>query len=64
MLFIRLRDAHTHVWPLHSSSPSIYVTLVHTIVIAFFVHNYHIHDTYAHDSPASVELIYSTLAEC
>ena len=30
VLFIRLRDVRTHVWPLHSRSPSVYVTLVHT----------------------------------
>ena len=30
MLFICLHDTCTHVWPLHSRSPSVYVTLVHT----------------------------------
>ena len=33
----RLCDAGTHVWPLHSCSLFVYVTLVHTIVITFFL---------------------------
>jgi len=32
---MRLFDAHTYHFPLHSRWPSTYVTLVHTITIAF-----------------------------
>ena len=56
VLFIHLCDARTHIWLLYSHSPSIYMTLVHTIVIAFFIHNRCICDAHTHSFPANVGL--------
>ena len=39
MLFIRLHDVCTHVWPLHSHSPSVYVSDVQTFGHYIFVHH-------------------------
>ena len=39
MLFIRIHDVCTHVWLLHSRSPTVYVTLVHTFGRYIFVHH-------------------------
>jgi len=60
-LLVYFRDAHTHVWPLHSSSPSVYVMLVNTIVIAFFRSHGRIHDTCTHGFPPSVGLAQACL---